>query len=154
MPASFLGEVGQVARAAGARYVLDTSGYALRKAGGVYLAKPSLRELRELIGRDLATGRKQVVAARELIHESPAQVVVVALGAEGAVLVEANEHERFAPIDVPVNSAVGAAEGMVAAITLAPVRGLRLRDAVRNGMAAGAAALMRSGTELCSGEDV
>jgi 6-phosphofructokinase 2 len=43
---------------------------------------------------------------------------------------------------------------MVAAIVLGLARGLKLPDAVRFGMAAGAAALLTPGTELCRREDV
>jgi 6-phosphofructokinase 2 len=151
----FYGRVVTVARDLGARFVLDTSGEALRHTGpGVYLVKPSLRELRELLGRDLADDAEQVGAARELVERDFAEVVVLSLGAQGALLVTADSDERLAPIEVPVRSAVGAGDSMVAAITLGLVRGLSLHDAVRFGMAAGAATLMTPGTELCRREDV
>ena len=62
--------------------------------------------------------------------------------------------ERFAAIDVPRRSAVGAGDSMVGAIVLRLARGSELREAVRFGMAAGAAAMMTPGTELCRREDV
>jgi 6-phosphofructokinase 2 len=65
-----------------------------------------------------------------------------------------DRHERLLPIQVPVQSAVGAGDSMVAAIALGLVRGLPLLDAVRFGMAAGAATLMTPGTELCRRADV
>ena len=78
----FYGRVVQVARDLGARFVLDTSGEALRHTGpGVYLVKPSLRELREFVGRDLREEAEQVGAASELIERGLAEVVVVSLGA-------------------------------------------------------------------------
>jgi 6-phosphofructokinase 2 len=43
---------------------------------------------------------------------------------------------------------------MVAAITLGLANDMPLRDAVRFGMAAGAATVMTPGTELCRREDV
>ena len=64
----FFARVVHVAREVGARVVLDTSGEALRHTGpGVYLVKPNLRELRELVGRELREETEQVGAARELI---------------------------------------------------------------------------------------
>jgi 6-phosphofructokinase 2 len=151
----FYARVGQVAHAAGARFILDTSGEALRQAGqGVYLVKPSIRELRDLVGDDLSQEAEQIRAARGLIEEGRAQVVVLSLGAQGAFLVTIDSSERLLPIKVPLRSAVGAGDTMVAAITLALVRGLPLLEAVRFGMAAGAATLMTPGTELCRRDDV
>jgi 6-phosphofructokinase 2 len=54
----------------------------------------------------------------------------------------------------PVKPAVGAGDSMLAGIVLGLSRGLPLRDAVRFGMAAGAAALLGSGTQLCRHSDV
>jgi 6-phosphofructokinase 2 len=43
---------------------------------------------------------------------------------------------------------------MLAGIVLSLTRGLPIREAVRFGIAAGAAALLGSGTQLCQREDV
>lgn len=151
----FYARVGEVAHVSGARFILDTSGEALRHAGqGVHLVKPSIRELRELVGSDLTKEAEQIGAARRLIEEGRAEVVVVSLGGQGALLVTIDSSERFLPIKVTLRSAVGAGDAMVAAITLALVRGLSLSKAVRFGMAAGAATLMTPGTELCRRDDV
>ena len=50
-------------------------------------------------------------------------------------------------------SSVGAGDSMVAGIVLGLLRGLILDEAVKFGMAAGAATLLRLGTELCRRED-
>ena len=151
----FFERVAKVASDVGARFVLDTSGKALRHMRrGVFLLKPSIRELRELVGRELRDESEQVAAGRELIDQRVVEVVVISLGAQGALLVSKKGHERLAPIEVPVRSTVGAGDSMVAAITLGLVRDLALRDAVRFGMAAGAATVMTPGTELCRREDV
>lgn len=57
--------------------------------------------------------------------------------------------ERFAAIPVEARSTVGAGDSMLAGIVLGLSRGLLLRDAVRFGMATGAAALLGGGTQLC-----
>ncbi len=54
---------------------------------------------------------------------------------------------------VPIKSKVGAGDSMVAGITAALARKWELQDAVRFGVAAGAAAVMTPGTELCRKED-
>lgn len=155
VPADFFQKVADLAKDLGARLVLDTSGQALRQMrSGVYLLKPSIRELREWVGRELTHEAEQVEAARGLIAQGVGEVVVVSLGAQGALLVSAGETERLNPIEVPIRSAVGAGDSMVAAIAFGLVRGLDLHHAVHLGMAAGAATLMTPGTELCRREDV
>jgi 6-phosphofructokinase 2 len=151
----FLQQVTDVTQGLGARLLLDTSGDALRSIrSGVYLLKPSGRELREYAGRDLQRTDEKVEAARELIGTGVTDVVVVSLGSKGALLVTAEEQEAFPALNVPVRSAVGAGDSMVAAIAVGLVRGYDLRKAVWLGTAAGAATLMTSGTEPCDREDV
>uniref|UniRef100_UPI0028B04E47 PfkB family carbohydrate kinase n=1 Tax=Stutzerimonas balearica TaxID=74829 RepID=UPI0028B04E47 len=49
---------------------------------------------------------------------------------------------------------VGAGDSMLGAVVLALAQGRELGDAVRYGVAAGAATVMRPGTQLCLREDV
>jgi 6-phosphofructokinase 2 len=60
---------------------------------------------------------------------------------------------RFGAVPVEGLSSVGAGDSMVAGIVLNLLRGSILDDAVKFGMAAGAATLLRPGTELCRRED-
>ena len=59
---------------------------------------------------------------------------------------------RFQAIPVQAVGSVGAGDSMLAGIVLSLLRGLALTEAVWFGMAAGAAALLRPGTELCRRE--
>jgi 6-phosphofructokinase 2 len=154
VPANIYARLAALLPAGGPRLIVDSSGPALRQAMGAWLVKPSLRELQTLAGRDLPDATARVVAARGLIVEGLAEVVVLSLGADGAMLVMREEQEHFPAIAVPVRSTVGAGDSMVAALALALCRGEPLRQAVRFGMAAGAAALLRPGTQLCRREDV
>ncbi|WP_213980866.1 hexose kinase [Sphingomonas sp. dw_22] len=140
----------------GKRLVIDTSGLALAACEGVraYLVKPSLRELEELVGRTLATEMDEAAAARELLERGFAEIVVLSLGERGALLVTADRELRLPAIPVPVANAVGAGDSMVAAITLALARGQSLDEALRYGIAGGAAALLAPGAELVRKEDV
>ena len=133
----------------------DTSGAALKQAGnGLYLLKPSLRELEELSGRELRSEPDEVQAARALIAAGRSDIVVLSLGARGAILVNGDETERFPAIAVAAKSTVGAGNSMLAGIFVGLTRGLELREAVRFGMAAGNAALLGRGTQLCRLADV
>lgn len=147
--------VADVCAERGARLVLDTSGAALRHiTSGVFMLKPSVRELRDWIDRDLSTETDQVGAARELIDRGCAEVVVVSLGSSGAIAVTADSARRYASVDVPVSSCVGAGDSMVAAITVGLSRGWSLDESVRLGIAAGGAMLMTPGTAPCTRHDV
>jgi 6-phosphofructokinase 2 len=153
--ADFYRRVGGVARKLGKRFVLDTSGAALKQAGcGIYLLKPSLRELADLTARQIRTEGDEEEAAQELVEQGCCEIVVLSLGPRGALLATVEGCERFTAIPVEAHSTVGAGDSMLAAIVLGLCRDMPLRDAVRFGMAAGAAALLGSGTQLCRRNDV
>lgn len=151
----FPARIARQAKKTGAKLIFDTSGDALKHTAeeGVYLVKPNLRELSEFAGRELQDEQDQIAAARQLLERGHAEIVVLSLGAEGALMVTADVAERFEPHDVPIRSAVGAGDSMVGGIAFALARGDSLREALAFGMAAGAAALMTGGTELCRRED-
>lgn len=154
---SFFDELLALAGQVGARLVVDLSGeplaYAARR-GGAYLIKPSLNELASLIGRMPENEREQEGALRELIAAGAAEVIVLSLGAAGALYATGDRLERIAAPSVPMVSAVGAGDSMLGAVVLALAQGRELGDAVRYGVAAGAATVMRPGTQLCLREDV
>ena len=138
-----------------ARLVLDTSGGGLQHiTDGVFLLKPSVRELRECVGRELDTEADQLAAAHELISRGCADNVVVSLGAKGALLATTKGSQRYGSVTVPPGSGVAAGDAMVAAITVGLTRGWPLDKSIRLGIAAGAAMLMTPGSAPCNVEDV
>lgn len=154
VPPDFYQQVANVCEEIGARFILDTSGGGLKHVtSGVFLLKPSVRELRELVGRELLTETEQVAAARELIGRGCAHYIVVSLGAQGALLITPDSAHRFQPVPVPAGSGVGAGDAMVAGITVGLTRGWPMTKAVRLGIAAGAAKLLTPGTAPCTRED-
>jgi 6-phosphofructokinase 2 len=151
----FYARVAELAKRHGKRFVLDTSGVALEQAGrGIFLLKPSLRELAELTGRDIRDEAGEEKAAREVITQGRAEIVVVSLGARGALVADRQGCGRVPSIPVEAKSTVGAGDSMLAGIVLGLTRRLALREAVRFGIAAGTAALLGSGTQLCRRDDV
>jgi 6-phosphofructokinase 2 len=154
VPDGFYTQLAQLARATGMRLVLDTSGEPLRQAHGAYLIKPNRNELAQLAGRALSGETELRDAARRLLDEGRADVVVVSLGRDGALLATAQECRHFPALDVPIRSTVGAGDTMVAAIVFALAQGSDLIDALRLGIAASAATLLTPGTGLCRLEDV
>jgi len=155
VPSDTYTAVAKTARALGARPILDTSGAALReaRAAGWYLLKPNLRELQQLAGRTLETDPERIEAARGFIKQGWCEGIVLSMGAAGALLVTAEETLHVRSPTVPIESRVGAGDSMVGGLVLALSRGWPLPDAVRFGVAAGAAAVMTPGTELCRRTD-
>jgi len=150
----FYQRVADICRELGVPLVLDTSGGGLQHiTSGVFLLKPSVRELRECFGRELATESEQLAAAHELIDSGISQAVVVSLGSKGALLATPHGSQRFSAASVKVVSGVGAGDAMVAAITVGVTRGWSLSKSVRFGVATGAAMLMTPGTAPCRRED-
>ena len=148
-------EIGKLAETIGARLILDIS-MAMRHAPrrGTYLMKPSIHELSVMLGRSIESIPETVAASRSLVADGRTEVVVVSLGAEGALLVTEDLAEHFKALDVPTRSAVGAGDSMVGAMVLALEKGWSLIEAVRYGVAAGTATIMTPGTELCYRADV
>ena len=107
-----------------------------------------------MIGREIRNERDEELAARQIIEQGRCEILVLSLGPQGALLATADGCQRFAAIPVEARSTVGAGDSMLAGIVLGLSRGLPLRDAVRFGMAAGAAALLGTGTQLCRRSDV
>lgn len=154
VPENFYQQVATICEDLGVRLVLDTSGSGLRHVtSGVFLLKSSERELREFVGRELATESEQLAAAHDIIDSGRAQVVVVSLGSEGALLTTSEESQRFSAIPIRAVSGVGAGDASVAAITVGLSRGWSLAESVRFGIAAGAAMLLTPGTAPCSRAD-
>jgi 6-phosphofructokinase 2 len=155
-PDDFYARLAKMAKKQDARLILDTTGPPLCMAveEGVYLIKPNLRELKALSDKDIENEAQQVALARLLIQKGQTEAVVVSLGAAGALLVWDKGCERLRAPTVPIKSKVGAGDSMVGGLVLALDRGETLIEAVRFGVAAGAAAVMTPGTELCRREDM
>jgi 6-phosphofructokinase 2 len=120
---------------------------------GVWLLTPNHRELCQLAGRDLEHDAALRDAARQLVEQERAAVVLVTLGPAGALLLTADGAQRIAVPTVPIRSRVGAGDSTVAGVVLALAEGRELPEVARRGVAAGAAAVMIAGTELCRGDD-
>lgn len=154
-PTDFYARVARIAREMGSRLILDTSGEPLPQAvrEGVYLIKPNHRELGQLTGRGFSEESVQEEQAEEIIRSGKSEVVMVSLGAAGALLATREGIERLYAPSVPIRSKVGAGDSMVAGIVLSLAQGKSVSEAARFGVASGTAAVMTPGTELCRRED-
>ena len=156
VPEDFYRTAAGIATAKRAKFVLDTSGPALKAAlgHGIHLAKPSRGELEGLTGRDLKDPDVLVSAAQELVASGAVEHLVVTMGHEGALLVSAAAVKHLRAPEVEVRSAVGAGDSFVGAMTLGLALGRPLDEAFALGVAAGTATVTTIGTELCRREVV
>jgi 6-phosphofructokinase 2 len=156
VPDDFYARAARIARQRGAGFVLDTSGPALAAAvaEGVDLIKPNLREMRELSGSEPSDAYEWEAAAEALVAGGKVATVALTMGHLGAALVTRNEVLRAPPIPITPRSAVGAGDSFLAALIWRLSSGASREDAFRLAVAAGAAALIHPGTELCRIDDV
>ena len=144
----------RVMRALPVPCVLDASGETLRQSlkATPFLVKPNLQELSDQAGRPLKT-REEIREAAHRMIAAGARNVLVSMGAGGALLVNP-AGALFSPgLRVPVSSTVGAGDAMTAGFVAGFVETGSFREAMRRGMAAGAASVMTDGTQLIRRED-
>ena len=85
---------------------------------GIFLVKPNLREMQQLIGEDLDTAEAQERAARGLVERGESEIVALTLGADGAVLAWSGGSSRIPAPRLATRSAVRAGDSFVGALVL------------------------------------
>jgi len=156
IPLNIFDKLSVLAKEKRTHLVVDTSGEALQAAvnAGVYMLKCNIHELGILTGNPGLQPGQAPAAARQLINLGACEMVVVSLGARGALLVTKDLiHTEPAPM-VHVKSTVGAGDSMLAGMLYGLLHGMTLPHALTYGVAAGTAATMRPGTSLCRKTDV
>lgn len=138
------------------KLIVDTSGEPLKKlkGSGVFLLKPNLREFREFTGLELLSEEDQKRAAKELVDNGTCEVLVLSLGADGALLVTHELQVRFRSPKVTVKSRIGAGDSTVAGIVLGLTKNMDLKESVMFGIACGASTVSQPANELCQKDDV
>lgn len=106
----------------------------------VDLVKPNLEELERTLQRAIITQEDMLVACNDLISLG-AKRVLLSLGKGGAIITDGNKSYFCKSVNVAMNSTVGAGDGMVAAATQALAANAPLEEILRQGVAAGTAAV-------------
>lgn len=156
VPADFYGQVVRRAREMNARAIVDASGPALRAAlsEGPFLIKPNLREFQELVGEALTDEADWIRAGRSLIAQSKVELIALTLGHRGALLIGRDVAWHAEGPAITAASVVGAGDSFTGALAWSLCAGQGLEDAFRYGVAAGTAAVLNPGTELCRPSDI
>lgn len=156
VPDDFYARAARLAKARGSKVALDTSGKPLAHAleEGVHVVKPNLRELREFANMSDADERTSLAAARRLIESGGAEIVALTLAEHGARLITRRGALRAEVPDVKVVGTVGAGDSFLGGLIWALANGRAPPEAFRWAVAAGTAAVLNPGTELCHADDV
>jgi 6-phosphofructokinase 2 len=156
VPVDFYARVARWAHRHDVRMFVDASGEALAAAleTGVFLVKPSLDELRGIVGAPLATPAERREAAELLVQRGRAHKVALSMGSGGALLAATDGTVELPAVPVHVASAVGAGDSFLAAMLWALDHEASSQQALRYAIAAGSAAVLNPGTALCDTADV
>lgn len=155
MPIDFYAQVSKIAQNKKVKVILDTSGDALLKGAqaGVYLLKPNLGELAKLCGVKTISFLELETVAKTFLKNNPCEVLVVSIGAQGAIMITDEIVEYIAAPVVFQKSTIGAGDSMVAGMVYSLDKGKSLSEMAKYGVACGTAATMTPGTQLCKKKD-
>lgn len=155
-PDDLIGMLADEVRRGGGRLLVDVAGAPMRAAlrAGVHLARFNRHEFEEYAGAPLADPEERMRAARDLVRDGRAEVVIATIGADGALVASAGHRLHLRAPRVEADSPVGAGDSMMGAVCAGLALGWGLERACALGVAAAAAAHMTPGTGLCRREDV
>lgn len=156
VPEDFFGRLAAVSKKINAKLIADTSGEPLRHAmnEGLFMLKPNLGELSNLKGVEELNEEDVLEAAGDIIDKGGCEVMVISMGASGAILVTKDEVLHSPSPTVKKRSTVGAGDSMVAGMVLALSKKCTWLEVLQYGIASGTATTINPGTELCKKEDV
>lgn len=155
IPPDIFASFSAIAAIKGARFIVDTSGLALKEAlrEGAYLVKPNIRELAGFAGVSTLNTMEIVDVAKQIINSNRSKIVVVSMGETGAMLVTADLSVMIPAPGVRRVSTVGAGDSMLAGIVHSLYEGKDILESVQFGVACGTAATLNPGTALCKKAD-
>ena len=142
-------------KAQGVKTVLDSDEQWLKEGikAKPTVIKPNIHEAEDLLGIKLEDEASIVKAAKILVNQG-IEVVVISRGAEGLIVATNTRTLSAIPPLVEISSTVGAGDSLVAGLVLSLTRGDTIEEACRLAAAAGTAATLTPGTELCHRQDV
>ncbi|MCD8201378.1 MAG: hexose kinase [Clostridia bacterium] len=127
----------------GIKRIVDTEGgrlYSALSSGGAALVKPNLEELRRTVKMPIRNNKEALQACRVLISRG-AEIVLLSMGADGAIITDGTKNYIAKSVNVAMNSTIGAGDAMVAGAVDALIKGASLPEILRYGMAAGTASV-------------
>ena len=155
VPQNFYYECIQLAKRKGKKVILDADGEAF--VAGVQAApfaiKPNLPELELVIGKKLST-INEIVKAVMYFLDKGIDIVIVSMGADGAVIGNHDEIYKADTWDISVKGATGSGDSMVAALAYSLLHNYPLTDVAKMTIAAGTITASKVGTQVCTLDEV
>ncbi len=154
VPPDFYAQLLEMAQAAGVPTILDSSGAALQQGSAAhpFLVKPNKKEFADLTGKELTDLADFARAAADFSTRYQT-LVVISLGAEGAIAARRQEVWHVRPPQVTIKSAVGSGDCTLAGITYGLTHGFAFQDAIKYGVAAGTANALTVGAGVFTLDD-
>lgn len=139
----------KAAKEVGAKTILDADGELLKQGieAGPFLIKPNIQELERIYGEKLLDNTQVESFARSLINNYGIEMIVVSLGAKGAMFLNKECSILAEGMKVEVKSTVGAGDSMVAALAYSIDMGYDFEKSVKLAIASGTANVMTTGTQ-------
>ncbi len=152
----FYVKVASIAKKHHVKLILDTSGEALQKGAKseVFLLKPNIGELAAMCGVTSISAFELEGLAKDFLKNHPCEILVVSLGAKGAMLFTDKETEHIIAPTVHQKSTIGAGDSMVAGMVFSLANKKSYVEMLAYGIACGTATTMSPGTQLCKKENV
>jgi len=153
--ASTYTELVSSAREAGLPVIFDASGPGLKAGmeGRPTIAKPNIDEIAELCGKPIKNIEQAYQAGVE-IQDRYGAMLVITLGKEGALAILGERAYRIPVLKIPVASAAGAGDAVLAGLAAALSEGKPIEDGLRLGFASAAAVCLNTATADCHRTDV
>jgi 6-phosphofructokinase 2 len=143
------------AKKSGIKTVLDSDDKWLKEGikAEPNVIKPNVHEAEELLETHLKDQAAIVEAVKTLVNRG-IDVAAISRGKNGLIVANGEKILKITPPQVEVRSTIGAGDSTIAGLVLKLSQGHGIEEASRWAAAAGTAAVLTPGTELCRREEV
>ncbi len=155
LPDSIYRELAEMAAKEGVKVIMDTSGERLKEGikAKPYAIKPNIDEFSELLARPMKS-INDILAGIKEIESGGIELVVVSMGADGAIFMQGDVAYKTGALAVNTKSAVGCGDSVVAGIIYSMLNGYDLKKTAMISAAAGSITASKEGTQMCGIDEV
>ena len=155
VPADIYQQLIEKAKNSGIKTVLDSDNKWLKEGikAKPTVIKPNVHEAEELLETDLRDEAAIVEAVKTMVKQG-IEIATISRNKDGLIVASGGKVLKVTPPQVEIRSTVGAGDSTIAGLVLKLSQGYGIDEAGRWAVAAGTAATLTPGTELCRREDV